>query len=125
MTTQWTPEGPLDTPYARARQEWDARMGGAVVQAKNWRLAAFVSMGAGVLATAGMIYLGALPKAVPHIVEVDRLGAATYRGPVGESAYVPSDAVVVYHLRRFIEDTREISATSRFSRRTGSTPTRC
>jgi type IV secretion system protein VirB5 len=110
MTTQWTPDGPLDTPYARARQEWDARMGGAVVQAKNWRLATFVSMGAVVLATGGMIYLGALPKAVPHIVEVDRLGAASYHGPVGESAYVPSDAVIIYHLRRFIEDAREISS---------------
>ena len=34
----------------------------------------------------GMIYLGAMPKAVPHIIEVDRLGAAVYLGPVGQSA---------------------------------------
>ena len=57
-----------------------------------------------------MIYLGALPKAVPHIIEVDRLGAASYRGPVGQTDYVPTEAVITYHLRRFVEDTREISS---------------
>src|SRR5260370_14865082 len=110
MTGKWTPDGPLDTPYRRARQEWDARMGAAVVQAKNWRLATFVSLGALTLALLGMIYLGRLPKAVPHIIEVDRLGAASYRGPVGETSYTPSDGVITYHLRRFIADTREISS---------------
>jgi type IV secretory pathway TrbF-like protein len=110
MTTKWTPNGPLDTPYRRARQEWDARMGSAVVQAKNWRLATFASLGAVTLALGGMIHLGALPKAVPHIIEVDRLGAAIYRGPVGQTDYVPSDGVITYHLRRFIEDTREVSS---------------
>jgi type IV secretion system protein VirB5 len=110
MTTKWSPEGPLDTPYLRARQEWDSRMGSAVVQAKNWRLATFASLAAVLLSTGGMIYLGSLPKAVPHIIEVDRLGAATYHGPVGQSDYVPTEAVITYHLRRFIEDTREISS---------------
>jgi len=110
MATQWTPDGTLDTPYRRARQEWDMRMGSAAVQAKNWRLATFASLGAVTIAVAGMIHLGAQPKAVPHIIEVDRLGAATYRGPVGQTDYVPSEAVITYHLRRFIEDTREISS---------------
>ena len=110
MTTQWTPDGALDTPYRRARQEWDARMGSAVVQAKNWRLATFASLAAVLLATGGIIYLGAQPKAVPHIIEVDRLGAASYHGPVGQADYIPTDAVITYHLRRFIEDTREVSS---------------
>ena len=104
------PDGPLDTPYRRARQEWDARMGSALVHAKNWRLATFASMGAVLVMAGGMIYLGALPKAVPHIIEVDRLGAASYHGPVGQADYVPTEAVVTYHLRRFIEDTRAISS---------------
>ena len=47
---------------------------------------------------------------MPHIIEVDRLGAASYHGPVGQADYVPTDAVITYHLRRFIEDTREISS---------------
>ena len=110
MTTKWTPDGTLDTPYRRARQEWDMRMGSAAVQAKNWRLATFASLGVVTIAVGGMIHLGAQPKAVPHIIEVDRLGSVTYRGPVGQTDYVPSEAVITYHLRRFIEDTREISS---------------
>jgi type IV secretion system protein TrbF len=108
--TQWIPEGEAETPYRRARAEWDTRMGSAVVQARSWRMAAFASVGVSAVALLGMIYLGALPKAVPHIIEVDRLGAAVYRGPVGETSYVPSDAVITYHLRRFVEDTRELSS---------------
>ena len=110
MTMKWTPDGPLDTPYRRARQEWDLRMGSALVHARSWRLATFASLGAVTFAVGGMTYLGAQPKAVAHIIEVDRLGAARYQGPVGQGEYVPSDAVITYHLRRFIEDTREISS---------------
>jgi type IV secretory pathway TrbF-like protein len=110
--TKWNPEGEADTPYMRARQEWDERMGSAVVHAKNWRLAAFAMMGLVGIALAGVIYLGAQPKAVPHIIEVDHLGGASYRGPVGETAsqYTPSETTIRYHLRRFIEDTRTISS---------------
>ena len=85
-------------------------MGSAVIQARNWRLAAFGAIGLDVLSCAGMIYLGAQPKAVPHIIQVDRLGAASYHGPIGQGEYAPSDTVVTYHLRRFIEETREISS---------------
>ncbi len=109
--TKWTAEGEADTPYMRARQEWDSRMGSALVHARNWRLATFGALAAVVIALLGMIYLGRLPKAVPHIIEVDHLGAATYRGPVGQSGdYAPSDAAIKYDLQRFIEDTRSISS---------------
>jgi type IV secretion system protein VirB5 len=85
-------------------------MGSAIVHARNWRLATFVALAAVLLSILGMIYLGRLPKAVPHIIEVDHLGGATYRGPVGSTEYTPSDAVVKYHLQRFVEDTRAISS---------------
>src|SRR5260370_14362503 len=105
MRPRGPPEGALDTPYRRARQEWDARMGSAVVHAKNWRLATFASLTAVLLATGGMIYLGAQPKAVPHIISVDRLGAASYHGPVGQADSIPADPVLTYRLRPFIEAT--------------------
>jgi len=110
MPTQWKPDSPMDAPYRRARQEWDTRMGSSIAQAKNWRLACFGSLGVVGLSTLGLVYLGALPKAVPHIIEIDKLGAASYRGPVGQTGYVPPDAVITYHLRRFLSDTREISS---------------
>jgi type IV secretion system protein VirB5 len=105
MTTQWQPDGPLDTPYRRARSGTPAWA--APSSRGNWRWRPSVD-GAVLVMAGGMIYPARCP-AVP-IIEVDRLGAAVYHGPVGQSDYVPPDAVVSYHLRRFIADTREISS---------------
>jgi type IV secretion system protein VirB5 len=109
---RWKPEGELETRYRKARQEWDRRMGSAVVQARNWRLATLASLGLVLVALIGTIYLGAQPKLVPHIVQVDRIGAPTYLGPITQSArdYKPADASLRYHLRRFITATRTISS---------------
>jgi type IV secretion system protein VirB5 len=109
---RWKPEGELETRYRRARQEWDRRMGTAVVQARNWRLATLLALGLVFVSLAGTIYLGAQPKLVPHIVQVDKIGAPTYIGPVGQSAreYKPSEASLKYHLRRFIAATRTVSS---------------
>jgi type IV secretory pathway TrbF-like protein len=113
------PERLAETRYVRARREWDARMGSAVVQARSWRVNSLVLatlLGGALLA---IVYLGVQPKAVPHIIEVDALGAATYRGPVGESAasFTPNEALVRYQLRRFIELTRTISSDNVLLRR--------
>lgn len=108
---QWAPDGPLDTPYRRARQEWDSRMGSALVHARNWRLATFASLATVALAIVGLVLLGMKPRAVPHIIEVDHLGAAVYRGPVtGSSDFTPSEASIRYELRRFLEDARTVSS---------------
>ncbi|MEC9487772.1 MAG: conjugal transfer protein TrbF [Prosthecochloris sp.] len=110
---KWSPEGELETPYRRARKEWDDRMGNAVVQARNWRLATFATLVFVALPSVlGMVYLGAQPKAVPHIVEVAPDGSAAYRGQAGVSwsEYQPGEASVKYHLSRFVHDTRMISA---------------
>ena len=109
---RWKPEGEVETRYRRARQEWDRRMGSAVIQARNWRLATLMSLGLVLVSLIGTIYLGAQPKAFPHIVQVDRIGAPAYLGPIGQSArdYKPSEASLKYHLRRFISSTRAISS---------------
>jgi len=109
---RWKPEGEAETRYRRARQEWDRRMGAAVVQARSWRLATILALGLVGLSLIGTIYLGTLPKVVPHIVQIDRLGAPAYLGPVGQAArdWKPAEAAIKYHLRRFVTDTRTISS---------------
>jgi hypothetical protein len=39
----WRPTELADTPYQKARQEWEARIGATVVQAANWRLVALAN----------------------------------------------------------------------------------
>ncbi|NTU98030.1 MAG: type IV secretion system protein [Chlorobiaceae bacterium] len=110
---KWSPQGGLGSPYKRAAQEWDMRIGDAVIHAKNWRFATFsILLFVALPSVCGMIYLGSLPKMVPHIVEVAQDGGAAYLGPVGKqwARYKPSDPSIKYHLHRFIQDTRLISS---------------
>ncbi|MEY9437297.1 type IV secretory pathway TrbF-like protein [Bradyrhizobium elkanii] len=101
-----TPE-PM-TPYQKAGQVWDERLGSARVQASNWRLAALgVTAVCGVL---GLTLLALIGRSgiVPYVVEVDRLGEVRAVGPALE-AYQPSDAQIAHFLARFIENVRSLS----------------
>lgn len=95
------------TPYQRAAQVWDERMGTSRVQANSWRLACFGALGlAGVLA-GGMIWQQARGRVVPWVVEVDKLGEAR-RVSAAEAAFAPSDPQIAFHLARFIADVRAV-----------------
>jgi type IV secretion system protein VirB5 len=108
----WKAREGIDTPYRKARQEWDLRMGSSTIQALNWRRATFGMMALVAVCLVGVCYLGAQPKAVPYVVRVDRLGMPTYMGSVQQLAHAiqasPDD--YWYHLVRFIRDTRTLSA---------------
>lgn len=98
-----TPEP--DTPYQRAGQVWDERIGSARVQAHSWRLMAFGSLVlAGGLASA-LVWQSLQSRVVPYVVAVDRLGAPQAIGPA-EEAYQPTDPEIAWFLSRFIEDVR-------------------
>ncbi|MEQ8778703.1 MAG: conjugal transfer protein TrbF [Roseibium album] len=101
-----TPEA--ETPYQKAAQVWDERIGSARVQARNWRLMAF-----GCLALAGGLSFGVAWQAgkstiTPYVVEVDRLGEVREVGSAYE-AYSPTDAQIAWHLARFINNVRSLS----------------
>ena len=107
----WAPEKGIDTPYRKAQQEWDLRLGATTLQALNWRRATFGALGALLLALVGLIYLGALPKVEPYLVQVDKIGAPTCLGALERSAQTaPPPAAIQYHLRRFLTDVRSLSS---------------
>lgn len=102
-----TPE--LETPYQRAAQAWDDRIGSARVQARSWRLMAFASLLlSGGLATA-LVWQGAHGSVTPWVVQVDHLGEAQAVAPAA-AGYRPSDPQIAWHLSRFIEEVRSIPA---------------
>jgi type IV secretion system protein TrbF len=100
-----TPEP--DTPYQRAAQVWDDRIGSARVQARSWRYAFFGALGLATCLTAGLIWQGARGTIVPWVVQVDRLGEAQAVAPA-DSDYSPTDPQIAFHLARFIEQVRSI-----------------
>lgn len=102
-----TPEP--ETPYQRAAQAWDDRIGSARVQARNWRLACFGALGLSGLLAGGLIWQGARGTIVPWVVEVDKLGEARAVDPA-VAGYRPTDPQIAFHLARFIEEVRGIAA---------------
>jgi type IV secretion system protein VirB5 len=96
-----------ETPYQRAAQVWDERIGSARVQARSWRYAFFGALGLSGALTAALIWQNARGTIVPWVVEVDRLGEARAVAPA-EAGFNPSDPQIAFHLARFIEHVRAL-----------------
>ncbi|MFG0275190.1 MAG: conjugal transfer protein TrbF [Phycisphaerales bacterium] len=97
------------TPYQKAAQVWDERIGSARVQARNWRL---MAMGCLILSTgtsAALVWQSTRSTVVPYVVEVDRLGAAQAVAPATEN-FRPNDPQIAFHLARFVENVRQVPA---------------
>lgn len=98
-----------ETPYQRAAQVWDERIGSARVQAKNWRLMAFGSLMLSAGVSAALVWQSLNGSVVPWVVQVDRLGQAQAVAPA-TAGMRPSDPQIAFHLARFIEEVRSIPA---------------
>ena len=95
----------LETPYQKAAQVWDDRIGSARVQARNWRLMAFGCLALAAGLAGGLVWQAARGTITPWVVQVDRLGQAQAIAPA-DASYRPTDPQIAFHLARFIEDVR-------------------
>jgi type IV secretion system protein TrbF len=102
-----TPEP--ETPYQRAGQVWDERIGSARVQAKNWRFAFFATLALSGGLAAGLVWQSVRGTVTPWVVQIDRLGQAVAVAPA-VADYRPTDPQIAWHLARFIEEVRGIPA---------------
>jgi type IV secretion system protein VirB5 len=101
-----TPEP--ETPYQRAGQVWDERIGSARVQARNWRLMALGGLALSGALASGLLWQSLQSRVVPYVVEVDRLGEARAVVPATED-YRPTDPQIAWHLGRFVSQVRSVS----------------
>ena len=99
---------PPETPYQRAGQLWDERIGSARVQARNWRFMAFGCLFLAAGASAGLAWQSMQSRVTPYIVEVDRLGEARAVQPA-DLTFRPTDPQIAWHLARFITNVRSVS----------------
>lgn len=98
---------PPDTPYRRAQQEWDARMGSAVLSARAWRAAFF----------GGLCIIAVLGIALPvvalqqrtfiHVVEVDPQGRVMNVRPA-DGRWSPNQTEIAAELGRFVRRVRSL-----------------
>lgn len=92
---------PVDTPYMRAQQVWDDRLGSARSQAANWRLATFASMAITAVTLCGYIAERSNTHVATYVVPVDQAGrpgrvelaGRTYQPTKAETAYFLADWV--------------------------------
>ena len=96
-----------ETPYNRAKKEWDDRIGSSRVQAKSWR---FVAVFALLLSLLLVILLGfclTLHKNTVYVAQVTKAGQVVNVAPL-ELSYQPSQAQEEYFVSHFIQISREI-----------------
>ena len=98
-----------ETPYQKAGQVWDERIGSARVQAKNWRLAFFAMMTLCGGLAGSLVWQSARGTVTPWIVQVDKFGQAQAVAPAAAD-YRPTDPQIAWHLARFIEEVRSVPA---------------
>ena len=108
-TTHYGKSADPETPYQRAAQVWDERIGSARVQARNWRLMAFGCLILSGGFASALVWQSTTGSVVPWVVEVDNLGEAHAVGPAAAD-FEPSDPQIAFHLARFIEQVRAIPA---------------
>lgn len=102
-----TPEP--ETPYQRAAQVWDDRIGSARVQARSWRAMSFGCLLLSAGFAVALVWQSARGTVVPWVVEVDGRGEARAVEPA-VAAFRPTDPQIAFHLARFIEQVRGLSA---------------
>lgn len=102
-----TPEP--ETPYQKAAQVWDERIGSARVQAKNWRYMAFGCLILSAGFASALVWQSARGSIVPWVVEIDRHGEArAVEAAVAD--FRPTDPQIAWHLARFVEQVRGLPA---------------
>jgi type IV secretory pathway TrbF-like protein len=67
---------PQDTPYMKAAQVWDARIGDAYAHARNWRIMAFAMAGISLIFAGGFVYEATRTKIAAYYVPISEIRPA-------------------------------------------------
>ena len=94
-------------PYLDVRRAWNGVWEESLSNGRRWRLMALVEAGLLALALFGLIQLGSQPKAIPYVVEVNKLGEVAYSGRL-EPARADSN-VIKASIASFISDLRLVT----------------
>ena len=90
-----------DTPYRRARQEWDRRMGAAMMSARTWQVLTLISAALAAIAFVGLVTVAMQQRTFVHVVEVSPEGQVmSVRAADGR--WTPTQAQIAHHLGRFV-----------------------
>jgi|SRR5699024_5976297 len=94
-----------ETPYQKAADAWDKRIGSSRVSARNWRVCAFGAIAVAVVAVVGLITVSMKSHVETYVVRVDKSGEPT-RVQLAGNQYQPTKAEVAFFLGRWVRNVR-------------------
>ena len=98
-----------ETPFKKAKQEWDERIGSSVVQARNWRTCCFITLVLSIILTGVIAYLVTQNRVIPIMVGLDKeSGEAKAIGKVEDGVFSPGPLQIKYFLSQFIRFVRAV-----------------
>ena len=92
IKTQGFPTSPGDspmTPYQKAANMWDERMGSYRLQARNWRLMALVLAGLLTLVIVMLVIISSRSTIKPYIIKVAERGEVISVSPLEQGSSSP------------------------------------
>jgi type IV secretion system protein VirB5 len=95
-------------PYLAARKEWDERYGEFITRARNWRVAALMSVLVALVATVGVVWLTTRSHVIPFVVLIDSLGRPIASG-LAEQTSVRDDRLRRAVIQDWIESVRMVT----------------
>ena len=98
-----------ETPYQRAGQAWDERLGTWRAQAAGWRLMAVGLLMTNTALCGSLAWLATRGSVTPWIVQVDHLGEPRVVAPAVQGVR-PTDPMIAWSLARWIEGVRSLPA---------------
>lgn len=96
-----------ESPYTRAKAEWNDRLGGSLQAARNWRLAAFACLALTALAIGALVYQSSRSIVTPYYVRVAENGQPFVVGAVPER-FTPGMNEVRWQLGTWLEWVRAV-----------------
>jgi type IV secretion system protein VirB5 len=104
------PKSYPESPYNRAREEWNDRTGALVRQARNWRAAFFLQVGVTVILTAGLVHQASQSSIQPFLIEHDAAsGEAAGLGVIPAWHYSPQENEYRHFLTAWLQMVRSVS----------------
>lgn len=102
---------PVESPFYRAKQEWDNRLGSEVVRGKNWRIAFLFTCILSLILAATNVYQVLSIKIHPVVITVNsETGQPKVLGKLETLTYEPKEQEIKYFIGQFIQNIRAVPA---------------
>lgn len=96
-----------DSPFLRARLEWNDRFHGMARGKRNWQIVASALLFTNTLLVAALTWLSMQSSVVPYVIEVDEVGQVQAFGPA-EQLRRSDERVIRYQLAMVLRDLRTV-----------------